>query len=194
MEDVWSDDEDFDRICEELLQKEAAAATVAGTVAAASGSGSAAPGSKKTKKINRFENLSNMAIMQDLEARFAHFEGKQKLSFSTTGFWCLFYDPENIEAAWDKMKALYCAGELFGVVKLSKATQVENRGLPILVFTGPAENKEHVMKVGQLILLQMDYSQQRCCKKFRRQQCSLQFERKIYYKIKPQGVLYELRY
>jgi hypothetical protein len=207
--DQFSDDEEFDRTVAQIFEDEAAAASAAATRAAASAAvtggaaGTATIG--KLGKVNRFQEFKDPVIEQELIAQWAL--QNKKLSYSSIGYWTMFYDQENVAEAWTRFTSLYSARQLPGVVKLSRATGLDeqigtvgssgrvNRGLPILIFTGPIDQESHVKAVGTSILLAMNYTQQKCSKKYRPEHGRLDFPKKIYFKVTMRKApLYELTY
>jgi hypothetical protein len=188
------DDEEFSKIAAEMLEEDAAAARAAAVATAAATEAAASV----KKRNNRFEVLRDVFLEQKI---VQHWGAKNvRVSFSSTGFWTLFYDACNLESAWVQISNLYSSGELQGVTKIAKATGADERysqarGRPILVFCAPAQEEKHVKEVGRRLLCVMNYTQQKCSKKTRPQQCSLSFPKKIYFKVNKQTrALYELYY
>ena len=86
-----------------------------------------------------------------------------------------FYDQHNHAAAWAKLKKLYLEGKVPGVIKIAsaKTEKKPGNGIALLAFAGPTDNKEHCLKVGQVLVQEMKHV---------RQYCNGQHEQKIYFK------------
>lgn len=192
-EDDFSDQEEFKILSEEVV-REMATEKEALLKATTAAGGSAARTTSTVQTLKRFEQVQDTAVLQKWVSKWAL--QNERLSFSNTGCWTLFYDEQNVAKAWSKITALYRSGKLYGVVKLAKANGVyeknpSSRGFPILAFTGPAQKEDFVKEVGHRLLQSMEYTQQKCSKKFTREQCSLSYPRNIYYKVTKKGKLFE---
>lgn len=94
-----------------------------------------------------------------------------------------FFDPENVDLAWNRLSEAYLSLSLKWVTKIARA-KASNRfnSVPILVFCGPAAVKTHVLQVGRSLLDFLDYQPQKC---------SRNRPQNVYYKLTKRGHLYE---
>ena len=125
--------------------------------------------------------------VQSVSARvydFWHQKG-QKLSFSSVGFYSLFFDVIQIDEAWEKLSEYYLTGRLPGVIKLARAkkSRSQTTGLPILVFCGPAKEKKYILQIGRLVLITLDHN-------YKKASCSRGFPPFIYYRLKNKTAFY----
>lgn len=80
----------------------------------------------------------------------------------------LFYDNENVDAAWCKAKHLYRNGMLPGVRYIRSSTiapniyQLSPKKKVIFFYAGPADNESAMKNIGTIILRNMQHTRQRC--------------------------------
>jgi hypothetical protein len=124
-------------------------------------------GGRKRDPLAFFEQLRDDNIYEK-EIDFWKQRGVQ-LHYGTSGCWSMFYDFQNLSAAWTKISNLYKTNQLPGVLELARCNDtflgrrtVSNNGCPILIFTGPVTEKAHVMQVGRVVLQFMEYTRQNC--------------------------------
>jgi hypothetical protein len=133
-------------------------------------------------KRNTFEQLHEPTISSAL-----FFEWSQKgyaVSFSNLGFFSLFFDLDKVDAAWQMLSHLYLARQLFGIYKMARANAElrPGNGIVILIFTGPTKEKDFVLDVGRKVVLQLQYTKQRCSKNY---------PRALYFKKGKKALLFE---
>jgi hypothetical protein len=112
----------------------------------------------------------------------------EEVKFSKTGIWCLFYDKDNLAAAWQKLKGLYLGDQLPGVIKIScaKVERTPGFGVPIFAFVGPSDDEHHCTSVGKMLVEKLGHT---------KQNCNFAYSEKIYFKSKKGGpVLYSVSY
>ena len=124
-------------------------------------------------KLTKFITVENPIISADLKKKY-------KLTFANTGCWSIYYDEENVDAAWDKMIQLYSNGKLKGVQKICRAKKEEKNGdgIPILAFVGPSTDEFICLTAGTSIVKQMNHVIQKC---------NGDYEQRIYYKLRKHG-------
>jgi hypothetical protein len=75
----------------------------------------------------------------------------------------LFYDEENIDKAWKKLKALYLAEKLPGVLNISKANFPDaSGGFAIAAYCGPYNDAEHCLEIGSHLVKLLEHKRQKC--------------------------------
>lgn len=186
VDSIFDDDHDeFSKLVHDIMDAKTTASTSSAAAAIVKEDGN--------KTVSKFEQRKCSQIYQQWVDEW-RLRG-HCLNFSNIGCWALFYDEKNLAAAWKTMTELYTSRELFGVVKIANphAKSVNGRGFPVYAFTGPASQKHFVEEVGRRLLQSMAYTQQKSGKKFNRNQCSLFFPKKVYFKTSKMGLcLYEM--
>ena len=75
----------------------------------------------------------------------------------------MFYDSENVEKAWEKLKLLYLEEKLPGIINISKAKFPDfSGGYAIGAYCGPFTDEEHCIKVGKLLVKVLKHKRQQC--------------------------------
>ncbi|XP_030844299.1 uncharacterized protein LOC115925139 [Strongylocentrotus purpuratus] len=91
------------------------------------------------------------------DGRFTNYDS------SLRGKWMLFYPPSDIDGMWQLMKDLFDAGELQGVSDAMVSTAKSIAGHPdknsgvIMVYCGPCDDAELMLKIGENIALKTKY-------------------------------------
>jgi hypothetical protein len=131
---------------------------------------------EKTNRPKKFEQFQLRSIV----------ETYRNLSYNDVGCWSIFYDIDNVNLAWEKLKALYSTGNLPGVTKICRGNfsdpQSLANGVPISAFCGPCRDKEHCLKVGKNLVSKMEH---------KKQECNGTYPKFIYFKRSKKGNLFE---
>lgn len=94
---------------------------------------------------------------QSQDGRFINYES------SLRGKWMLFYPLSDIDGMWQLMKNLFDTGELHGVSDVKVSTAKSSAGHPdknsgvIMVYCGPCDDEELMLKIGEKIASKTKY-------------------------------------